>query len=133
MRGPFTRLAATRSPRSGARWRQRAPLRGLRVAANRVKGPRIMIDPAWRPPILETERLRLRPCDESDVDALFAVASNPNVTRYTTWEAHRTPDDTRLFLRDYAQTRFLERVPDAYALVLKHGGALIGGTGARWA
>src|SRR4051794_16632344 len=91
-----------------------------------------MIDPSWRPPILETDRLRLRPFDESDVDALFAVAGNPNVTRFTTWEAHRTPDDTRLFLRDYAQTRFLERVPDAYALILKDGGVLIGGAGARW-
>jgi ribosomal-protein-alanine N-acetyltransferase len=92
-----------------------------------------MIDPAWRPPVLETERLWLRPFVEDDVDALFAVARNPNVTRFTTWEAHRTPDDTLTFLRDYAHARYLEGVPDAYALVLKDGGALIGGAGARWA
>jgi ribosomal-protein-alanine N-acetyltransferase len=92
-----------------------------------------MIDPTWRPPILETERLRLRPFAEADVDALFAVASNPNVTRHTNWEAHRTPDDTRAFLRDYALARSVEQVPDPYAVVLKDGDVLVGGAGARWA
>src|SRR5947209_2601402 len=91
-----------------------------------------MIDPLWRPPVLETPRLRLRPFAPADVDALFAVARNPNVTRFTTWDYHRTPDDTRTFLRDYANTRFLEMVPDAYAIVLKDGNVLIGGAGARW-
>jgi ribosomal-protein-alanine N-acetyltransferase len=92
-----------------------------------------MINPAWRPPILETPRLRLRPFEESDVDALFAVARNPNVTRFTLWDAHRTPDDARAFLRDCALASYLERLPDPYALVLKEGDALIGAAGARWA
>lgn len=92
-----------------------------------------VIDPSWRPPQLESERLCLRPFCETDVEALFAIASNPNVTRYTLWEAHQSPNVTRSFLRGYAQERFVEQVPDAYGVFLKANGALIGGVGAHWA
>jgi [ribosomal protein S5]-alanine N-acetyltransferase len=92
-----------------------------------------VINPNWRPPVLQTPRLRLRPFEESDAAALFAIASNPNVTRYTLWDAHRTIDDTFVFLRDYAGASYLEGMPDPYALELVETGALAGATGAHWA
>jgi ribosomal-protein-alanine N-acetyltransferase len=92
-----------------------------------------MIDPIWRPPVLETTRLRLRPFDAADAPTLFAIASNPNVTRFTLWEAHRTLDDTRIFLNEYARSRYLEGVPDPCAIELKPGSELIGSVGCFWA
>jgi ribosomal-protein-alanine N-acetyltransferase len=92
-----------------------------------------MIDPIWRPPVLETDRLRLRPFDVADAPALFAIASNPTVTRFTTWEPHRSVDDSRMFISDYAGSRYLEGVPDPYAITLKGGDELIGATGCFWA
>jgi ribosomal-protein-alanine N-acetyltransferase len=86
--------------------------------------------------VLTGPRLWLRPLDERDVDALFAAASNPAVTRYTLWEPHRTPDDTRDFLRTYAAERYREGVPDPLGIVLRgHGsidGPVIGCVGCRW-
>jgi ribosomal-protein-alanine N-acetyltransferase len=83
--------------------------------------------------VLETDRLRLRPFDLVDASALFVIASNPKVTRYTIWEAHRTVDDSRAFIGDYVRGRYLEGVPDPYAIELKSGGELIGAAGCYWA
>ena len=92
-----------------------------------------MIDPTWRPPVLETARLRLRPFAPADAPSLFAIARNPAVTRFTLWLAHRSVDDSRAFINEYAAGRYLERVPDPYALVLKESNQLIGAAGCYWA
>jgi len=92
-----------------------------------------MIDSTWRPPVLETPRLKLRPFEDADAEALFPIASNPNVTRYTLWDAHRSLDDCHTFLRDYAAANYLVGVPDPYAIALKDVGDLIGAVGAHWA
>jgi ribosomal-protein-alanine N-acetyltransferase len=92
-----------------------------------------MIDPNWRPPILETEHLRLRPFESADAPALFALASNPAVTRFTLWDAHRTIDDSRIFINEYALGNYLQGTPDPFAIEMKATGELIGATGCRWA
>ena len=100
-----------------------------------------MIDPNWRPPVLASARLWLRPFREHDADALFEYARNPNVIRYTTWEAHRTRDDSVAFIRDFAASSYLEQVPDPLAIAPKPDGAdvdpfdvpPIGAVGCRWA
>ena len=38
-------------------------------------------DLAWRPPRIETQRLLLRGWDPTDVETVFAYASDPEVTR----------------------------------------------------
>ena len=63
----------------------------------------------WRPPTLATERLILRALSVDDVEAVFAYASNPAVTRFTLWDAHRSREDTLEFVRDYALSRYLEK------------------------
>lgn len=46
-------------------------------------------------PTLETERLILRKMTPNDARAVFAYASDPEVTRYVLWEAHRSIEDSR--------------------------------------
>ena len=49
-------------------------------------------------PTIETERLVLRPFDRADAANVFAYASDPSVSRFTSWETHRTPDDSLAFI-----------------------------------
>jgi ribosomal-protein-alanine N-acetyltransferase len=49
-------------------------------------------------PIIETERLLLRAFERADAEGVFAYASNPNVSRFTTWQTHRTLADSHAFI-----------------------------------
>ena len=45
---------------------------------------------------LETERLNLRLIRPSDAEHIYRTwASDPEVTRYLTWQTHESPEDTR--------------------------------------
>ena len=94
-----------------------------------------MMPPDWRPPTLTTDRLVLRPFDEADAPALFPHAANPNVTRFTLWEHHKTPDDTLVFVRDYARSRYMEGTPEPYAITFQDDpdGRPVGAVGCFWA
>lgn len=48
--------------------------------------------------ILVTERLKLRPATMDDVDALHAVLSNVEATRYWSTPPHRTRDQTKAWI-----------------------------------
>ncbi len=50
------------------------------------------------PPRLETERQDQRKKTLEDDAAVFAYASDPEVTRYVLWEAHRSVEVSRAFL-----------------------------------
>ena len=48
---------------------------------------------------LETERLILRPFEKEDAEAIFyGWASDPEVTRYLTWDTHESIEMTRALL-----------------------------------
>lgn len=49
-------------------------------------------------PELETPRLRLRKLVPSDAEDLFAYAADPEVVRYTSWEPHRSIENSHAFL-----------------------------------
>src|SRR5947209_18506246 len=52
------------------------------------------------PPIIETERLVLRPPRMGDADAIFkSYATDSEVARYTTWKPHESITETEEFLR----------------------------------
>jgi ribosomal-protein-alanine N-acetyltransferase len=89
----------------------------------------------WRPPVLETERLLLRPLTPADAPAVFLYCSNPAVTRFTLFETHQTIDDSRWFVEQYAQSRYATREPDPFGIVRKGDPVptLIGAIGAHWA
>lgn len=46
-------------------------------------------------PVLSTERLNLRPMTLGDAADMFAYASDPAVTRHTSWPAHAGIDESR--------------------------------------
>jgi [ribosomal protein S5]-alanine N-acetyltransferase len=87
----------------------------------------------WTPPTLETERLILRPVTPDDAQAVFDYASNPNVTRFTIFETHRTIDDSRWFVIDNVRSRYSAQEPDPLAITLKsEPERMIGALGAHW-
>lgn len=47
---------------------------------------------------ITTARLQLRLVVEEDADHIFEYCRNPDVARYTSWEAHRTIDDARQYV-----------------------------------
>lgn len=51
-------------------------------------------------PTIETNRLILEPFKESDLHDILAYASNPEITRFVPWAAHRTIEDSRSFLEN---------------------------------
>jgi ribosomal-protein-alanine N-acetyltransferase len=87
----------------------------------------------WRPPTITTERLTLRAFADADAEALFAHARNPNVTRFTLWNAHTCIDDTLVFIHDYAMLRYREGMPEPYAITVKPDPRPVGSLGCFWA
>ncbi len=53
---------------------------------------------SFGPPCLETARLSLRPARAADAEALFAYAADPQVSRFTTWDAYSSLADAHRFL-----------------------------------
>jgi len=49
-------------------------------------------------PTIHTERLLLRPFVRSDASDVFAYASNPRVSRFTSWSTHATIADSEAFI-----------------------------------
>ncbi len=75
---------------------------------------------------LETERLRLRPFVLEDAEAMFHNwASDPEVTKYLTWNPHETVEDSRRILRQWIdEYEKPERLN--FAIVRKAGNELMG-------
>lgn len=61
--------------------------------------------------ILETERLILRPWRESDAEAIYKYAQNPNVGPMAGWKPHQSIDESRHVLKTILN--------NSYAVVLK--------------
>jgi ribosomal-protein-alanine N-acetyltransferase len=87
----------------------------------------------WRPPPLATDRLLLRPFAEADAEPLFEHARNPNVARFTLWEAHRSVADAVEFVRDYAALRYREGTAEPYAITIRPDPRPVGACGCFWA
>jgi [ribosomal protein S5]-alanine N-acetyltransferase len=79
-------------------------------------------------PVIETERLRLRPFTPGDEAALFALASDPEIARFVRFEAHRTPAATRAFL-ELVIEHYRRGDPFAWAIVRREDDRLIGSCG----
>lgn len=61
-------------------------------------------------PILETDRILLRPITYLDIEDMYEYCSVPEVSRYTTWEYHKSKRMIRrdlliLFLTDMHQRK----------------------------
>lgn len=74
-----------------------------------------------------TARLRLRPFEAGDFEAVYAMESHPEVARYLYWEP-RTRDEARAALDRRVRMTSLEGDPAALrlAVILRDSGQLIG-------
>jgi ribosomal-protein-alanine N-acetyltransferase len=86
-------------------------------------------DVTWRPPRLETDRLLLRGWEPGDAEAVFAYASDPEVTPFMAWDRHQSIDDAHAFLDGFVAAHYAEETAD-YCITLRDDpGVAIGGIG----
>lgn len=77
---------------------------------------------------LETERLILRKMTLEDAEDMFEYASDPDVAKYTTWDAHQSIKDSKFFLEIVVE-RYKNRQITDWGIVHKEEGKLIGTCG----
>lgn len=80
-------------------------------------------------PVLETERLLLREIRHDDVDALYALFSDPEVTHYIDLETMRHVSEAGQLI-DFVNDRFDKKIGTRWAITIKaHGDELVGTIG----
>lgn len=77
-------------------------------------------------PVLETERLLLRRITLDDVEDIFAYGSIEEVTRYVTWDPHRTLSDTMEFVQFILNQYEYNKQVAPWGIEYKENGRLIG-------
>ena len=91
-----------------------------------------LVDVAWRPPTLETERLVLRGREPEDAEAIFRYASDPEVTLHMAWDQARVIADTWDFLDGLTAHNYEQEELD-YGLALRSAPeTLIGCVSVYW-
>jgi ribosomal-protein-alanine N-acetyltransferase len=81
------------------------------------------------PPTIESERLMLRPLTMSDDQAVYAYASDPQVSKYVTFETAKSIEDSRVFLETSLKNYSEGKDPLNFAVILKSENKLIGSVG----
>ncbi len=79
-------------------------------------------------PGLETERLILRKFEIPDVHDILEYAKDPDVARYTTWEAHKSIKDSEGFVK-WVLDRYQKDEAGEWGIELKETGKIIGSMG----
>lgn len=77
------------------------------------------------PPILESTRIRLRPLDGGDVDAIFGVFGDPDVMRYWTFPAFRERAQAEGLIEEVRQ-RFATRTFVQWGIARREDGVVLG-------
>jgi ribosomal-protein-alanine N-acetyltransferase len=76
--------------------------------------------------VIETQRLKLRPYVEGDVEALWPSVSDPELSRQMSWSAHADREETRAYIRSTA-----DDIRENRGVVwgIEHEGKVIGSVG----
>ena len=82
-------------------------------------------------PVLETDRLVLRPLRRRDANDIFSYASDPEVARYVLWDPHQSVSETRSYIR-YMRSLSRRGLPSSWAVTLRDSGKVIGTIGFMW-
>lgn len=83
-------------------------------------------------PVLETERLKLRPLSVKDSEAIFQNwTSDPQVAKYMIWNLHQSPDETRQWLQ-MEEDAYFTTTNYTWAFILKETGEIIGSGGIHY-
>lgn len=80
------------------------------------------------PPIIETERLILRPRVIEDAADIFEFSSDPETTEFMSWSSHANIEETIDFI-NFCIKKQEEKACYDYSIVLKSTGKVIGGGG----
>lgn len=81
-----------------------------------------------RLPVLRTKRLILRNIKLSDAADIFSYASNPEVSKYTIWPAHKSINSSKHFIVCHNMTQ-QDGNPASWGVVEKNTNKLIGTAG----
>jgi ribosomal-protein-alanine N-acetyltransferase len=76
-------------------------------------------------PVLETERLILRKITLEDVEDMYSYASNEEVSKYVTWNTHRTLSDTKEFV-EFVLNQYENKKVAPWGIEYKENGKFIG-------
>lgn len=82
-------------------------------------------------PKLETERLILRKMTLDDAQDMFEYASDPEETKYTLWDYHKSIEDSVNFLKSAIQ-RYENMEVSEWGVVYKENNKFIGTCGYGW-
>jgi ribosomal-protein-alanine N-acetyltransferase len=83
-------------------------------------------------PVIETDRLLLRKMTLEDAADLFEYACDPAVAKFTTWRAHKSVEDSKLFLFA-VMDEYSKHEPSSWGIEAKFERKLIGTCGfADW-
>lgn len=74
-----------------------------------------------------TDRLSLRRLKPEDAASVFAYASDPEMTSYVSWDAHKSIDDSLSYI-SYAMDNVDKQLIDLFAITLKDNPAQVIGT-----
>ena len=77
-------------------------------------------------PVLETERLPLRPFTEDDLPAVFAIFSDREVNRFLPWFPVRTMEEAESFFQERYAAAYRDRSAWKFAICLKRDNIPIG-------
>ena len=80
---------------------------------------------------IQTPRLLIRKLSIADAEDIYAVSSNPNVSRYVLWDTHRSIMDSRAMIRAHLRS-YRNEDPASLAIELKETGRVIGTIGYLW-
>ena len=70
--------------------------------------------------LLETERLHLRPIEESDLQDFHEIVSLPEIAQVSGWDAMKNLEESREFLKSHIEKK------ESFALVLRENGKMVG-------
>ncbi|WP_046214358.1 GNAT family N-acetyltransferase [Paenibacillus wulumuqiensis] len=79
-------------------------------------------------PVLETERLLLRPVTKEDREDMYLYGADSELTRYVTWHTYQTIEDADTFI-EYLLDRYEQGQVAPWAIQDKESGRMIGTAG----
>ncbi len=80
---------------------------------------------------LETPRLLLRKARLADAKDIFEYSQNPKVAQYVLWDAHRSVQESKNYIR-YLIRQTRQGRPSSYVIEHKHHRKVIGTIGFMW-
>lgn len=76
-------------------------------------------------PILETERLILRKVTLKDIEDMYLYGSDEEVSKYVTWDTHKTISDTKGFV-EFVLNKYKNKQVAPWGIEYKENGNFIG-------